>query len=84
MKQYDAKDLITAITKHNQDYKCPFCNDNHFSVVTEAAQITISDKLDAVELGKFIPAGAIICQKCGHIDFFSLGTLGLLDKKEEE
>ena len=46
------------------------------------ASILIGKDLESVSIGPTIPAGMVICQQCGHMDFFALGILGLLNEKD--
>ena len=42
----------------------------------------VSDSvLKGLDLGPSIPSGLIVCENCGHIELFALGSLGLLKKK---
>ena len=50
----------------------------------EFASITVNDNYEGIRIGTSIPAGIVICKKCGHIDLFALGALGLLPKKDKE
>ncbi len=86
MSKYNNKDFINALTKKMNDHKirrCPYCGNEKFSSPEQFATILINDDLLALNLGPSIPAGILVCENCGHIDFFALGALGLLNKKEE-
>lgn len=61
---------------------CPYCGSSQFTSTDKLATILIGDELDGVSLGPSIPAGMVICENCGHMDFFALGALGLLPKGE--
>lgn len=63
---------------------CPFCGGREFTSVKEFASITVNDNYEGIRIGTSIPAGIVICKKCGHIDLFALGALGLLPKKDKE
>lgn len=64
--------------------QCRFCGGNRFTTTDSMATILIGKELNAVSIGPSVPAGMIVCEKCGHIDFFALGALGLLQKEDEK
>lgn len=63
---------------------CPFCGSQEYTTTADFATVLISNDLSNVSLGPNIPAGMVICKNCGHMDFFALGALDLLPKKEAE
>ena len=77
--KYNPNEFITKITtKVNiKDYKCPFCGGTNFTTPENYSTLPVSTELDNVVLGPHIPAGTIICQNCGHIDFFALKVLNI-------
>ncbi len=86
MDNYDSKKFIDALTKKmgkNTVPRCPYCNGNKFSSTPQFASILIGNNLEELKLGTSVPSGMLICQNCGHIEFFALGVLGLLEKKED-
>lgn len=62
---------------------CPFCGSRDFSSVDKLASVLIGDDVDSLNLGPSIPCGMVICQKCGHVNMFALGILGMLDKEND-
>ena len=62
---------------------CRFCGGQRFTSTDKLATILIGDDLNSISIGPSIPSGMIVCENCGHIEFFALGALGLLSKKEE-
>ena len=62
---------------------CPYCGGQKFTSTDSAASVLIGKDLSSISIGPSIPAGIVICEKCGHIELFALGALGLLPKKEE-
>lgn len=81
-QQFTSK-LISVLKTHSVP-TCPFCGGNEFTSTNEFASITINNSFENIVIGQSIPAGMVICTKCGHIEFFALGALGLLPKKEED
>ena len=81
-EKYNSQEFINTlnIRKGERLAKCPFCGSKNFSATDSLAAIMISQDKDNLSLGPCIPSGMLICTNCGHIDFFSLGVLGLLKK----
>ena len=84
MRKYNPDEFVGELTKkmgHNGVPTCPFCKGTRFSTTDELATISIAKNYGNVELGPFIPAGILVCENCGHMEFFALGALGLLKKE---
>lgn len=81
-EKYNSQEFINIlnIRKGERQAKCPFCGSKNFTATDSLAAIMISQDRDNLSLGPCIPSGMLICTNCGHIDFFSLGVLGLLKK----
>lgn len=87
MKEYDSKDFLTALDKKVKGRpvpQCPFCGGNSFSTTQEYATILLSKDLHAINIGTSVPVGMLVCKNCGHVEFFALGLLGMLDNTEEK
>ncbi len=90
MAKYNPNDFVQAIKNKMGDsfssMKCPFCGKSNFTTTENIAAIFISDDIMHINLGPNIPAGMVICENCGHIDFFALGSLGFIkgEKKDGE
>lgn len=85
MKKYNNQDFLKAITQKmggNRVPQCPYCGGQKFTTPEQFASIIIGEDLSGINLGPNIPAGMVICEKCGHIEFFALGLMGLLPKEE--
>lgn len=82
---YDPKEFKNILDKRigEKKVKCPFCGGERFTTTDHLAAIMISQDKSNISLGPCIPAGMLICTNCGHIDFFSLGVLGLLNKDKQ-
>lgn len=63
---------------------CSICGHKEFATPAEFAAIPISDSFSNLTLGPSVPAGVLVCKKCGHIELFALGVLGLIPVKQEE
>ena len=81
-EKYNSQEFINVlnIRKGERQAKCPFCGSKNFTATDSLAAIMISQDRDNLSLGPCIPSGMLICTNCGHIDFFSLGVLGLLKR----
>lgn len=84
MSKYDPQNFINALNEktNGKHLVCPYCGGKQFTTTEDFASILISKELSGLSLGPNIPAGMIVCQNCGHMDFFALGALNLLEKKE--
>lgn len=86
MSKYDSKEFITVLGKKmsGRDVPtCPYCGGKKFTSTDKFATILIGDDLSGINLGPNIPSGIIVCENCGRIEFFALGSLGLLKSKGE-
>lgn len=61
---------------------CPYCGNNQFTTTDSMATILIGKNIKGINLGPSIPSGMVICTKCGHIEFFALGALGLFTEED--
>lgn len=86
MSKYDPKEFISALGKKMNGRNvpnCPYCGGQKFTSTDKFATILIGDEMSGINLGPNIPSGMIVCENCGHIEFFALGSLGLLSNKGE-
>ena len=60
---------------------CPYCGGQTFTSTDKFATILIGEDIHSINLGPSIPSGILVCANCGHIEFFALGSLGLLKNK---
>ena len=73
MKTYDPNEFIKALAQHTNNRpipQCPYCGGQQFTTTDSLASILIGKETNGIAIGPFVPAGMIICQKCGHIEFF--------------
>jgi len=85
MAKFDSKEFIDKLDKRMGDRDiptCPYCGGEKFTTTNQFANIISRDDFGKLELSNAIPAGMIICERCGHIEFFALGALGLIKKEE--
>lgn len=87
MSKYNPKEFITALgAKMNGRIipDCPYCGGKKFTTTQSIATILIGDDTKNISLGPNIPAAMIICENCGHMEFFAMGSLGLLKAEEND
>lgn len=87
MSKYDSNLFIQAIINKLGDRPipvCPFCGGQKYTTTNNLAAILIGDDVENLSLGPHIPSGMLICENCGHIDFFALGSLGLMEKEHSD
>jgi len=87
MSKYNPNEFISALNgkiKGKKIANCPYCGGEKFTSTDKFATVIIGDNLGNMELGLSIPSGMLICESCGHMEFFALGSLGLLRKGEDE
>lgn len=86
MRKYDPKAFIGALGKKMKGRNfpnCPYCGGQKFTSTDKFATIFIGEEMNGITLGPNIPSGMIVCENCGHIELFALGSLGLLNNKGE-
>ena len=86
MKNYNANQFLEKFNERRTGRNlpdCPYCGGQNFTVIDSLASIIIGKDLTGISLGPSIPSGVVVCTKCGHLEFFALGALGLLPKKED-
>ena len=87
MKEFDQNEFLQKLTPKLVGFrfqKCPYCGGERFTTTNEFASIVVSKSFEGLQIGNAIPAGMVICQNCGHIEFFALGALQMLPKKEDD
>ena len=87
MDKYEPQKFIDELIKRKRQQtplKCPFCGHDKFTTTNSLASVLIGKDLNGVSLGPTIPSGMLICENCGHIEFFALGVLGLLPIKGDD
>lgn len=88
MEKYIPGEFLNAIKNkignNLTTLKCPFCGGQSFTTTENVATVFISDDIKDVKLGPHIPSGMLICENCGHIELFALGSLGLLKGEKKD
>ena len=85
MEKYNNQKFGSALTAkiNGKVVVCPVCGGIHFNVPEQMANVIIGDSFEGIQIGQSIPSGMLICNNCGHIEFFALGALGLLPQQTE-
>ena len=68
----------------NKFPNCQYCGGNSFTIPEEMSSIVLSKNIAELQLGLSMPAGMVVCTRCGHVEFFALGALGLIPREEGE
>lgn len=84
MTEEKKRQIVKALSQRVSSIVCPICHQSKYSFVDGYTIDPVHDDYKAIQLGgKFIPSVMLVCKNCGHIDRFSLGVLGLMDKEEQ-
>lgn len=84
MNEEKKRQIVKALSQRVSSIVCPICHQSKYSFVDGYTIDPVQDDYKAVQLGgKIIPSVMLVCNNCGHIDRFSLGVLGLMDKEEQ-
>ena len=78
------KKLIKRISSKTHHLICPYCGYEKFTTTKSLAAILTGEEINNLTIGSYIPSGMLICEKCGHIEFFALGVLGMNDNQQNE
>lgn len=85
--KYNAAAFMAALKKHMESKsmpKCPFCGGNNYTTPEQVATIPVGISFRGLSVGQTAPCAMIVCTKCGHVDYFALGMLGLLPMNDKE
>jgi hypothetical protein len=82
MTEEKKRQIVKALSQRVSSIVCPICHQSKYSFIDGYTIDPVQDDYKAVQLGgKIIPSIMLVCNNCGHIDRFSLGVLGLMDKE---
>lgn len=87
MSKYNPNKFIAALAQkmNGREFPpCPYCGGQKFTTTRRVATILIAEDTKNIDLGPNVPAGMVVCEKCGHIEFFAMGALGLLNTEEND
>lgn len=80
---FNSQDALVKLRSLQQvGHRCHYCGNNTFSIEGKYAVIGTGDDFNTINIGQYIPSAIMICNKCGNIQLFALGALGLLKPKE--
>ena len=85
--KYDAAAFITALNAKMQSRpmpKCPFCGGSNYTTPEQVATVPVGLTFNGLSVGQTAPCAMIVCTKCGHVDYFALGMLGILPRIEKK
>ena len=84
MRKFESREFLNALDERTKGHAiptCPYCGGTDLAVSSKVAKVIIDEDIDAISIGPTIPSGLIVCKKCGHLNFFAIGALGLLKEK---
>jgi len=87
MSKYNPNEFIGALSQKMNGRgfpNCPYCGGKNFTTTKSFATILIGEDTKNINLGPNIPAGMVVCENCGHMEFFAMGSLGLLKAEERD
>ena len=85
--KYNASAFIAALNARMLSRampKCPFCGGSNYTTPEQVATIPVGLSFAGLSVGQTAPCAMIVCTKCGHVDYFALGMLGLLPNADKE
>ncbi len=84
LKDDERKKIIDILNQRIGQSICPICHKGHFSIVDGYSSIMLANNYHEINLGgSVLPYVMLVCDNCGFISQHALGSLGLLEKKEE-
>lgn len=85
--KYEASEFIAVLKSRiplQAMPRCPFCGGNSYSTPEQVATIPVGVSFKGLSVGQAAPCAMIVCTKCGHVDYFALGMLGLLPRADKK
>ena len=77
--------IIEELKKRISNFECPICKHKEFVLGGGYFAHDLQQDLKSRQMGGVnIPTVPLICQNCGYIAEFAVGTLGLLPKEEDK
>ncbi len=85
MVKFNSGEFISALKRkiNFENYNCPFCGGINFTTTEYCTSFVLKKEISNVVHNNIVPSGMLICENCGHIEFFALGPLGLLKESTE-
>ncbi len=80
-KKYNSSDFIHKLKENTDGHSlpcCRYCGGSDYTTPAEMATIFVANNFNGLQIGPTVPCAMVICKKCGHVDFFAIGILGLL------
>lgn len=83
LKESERKQIIKVLSDRIGNFTCPICKKGHFSLIDGYSSHVLTDNFRVINLdGKMIPFVMLACNHCGFITQHAIGSLGLLDQKD--
>lgn len=85
MNEERKKQIINTLSQRVSGFVCPICRQAKYSFIDGYTIDPIQEDYKGLQIGgRMIPSVMLVCNNCGHIDRFSLGVLGLMEKNEAQ
>lgn len=82
MNEEKKKQIINVLNQRVGGFVCPICHQARYTFVDGYTVDPVQEDYKGIQLGgRMIPSVMLVCGNCGHIDRFSLGVLGLMEKE---
>lgn len=83
LSQDEKEEIVAKLKGKIEPLKCPVCGHQDFVLVDGYTRRTLSDRIDQIMIsGISVPSISIICNNCGYILDFAMGTLGLRRRED--
>ena len=83
LNEEERKKIAKVLSERIGNFTCPICKKGHFSLIDGYSSHVLTDNYRMINLdGKMIPFIMLACNNCGFISQHALGSLGLLDQKD--
>jgi ribosomal protein L37E len=87
VREYSPEDFIRELGGRLSNHampSCRFCGSLSFTVLPTFTNLAQQKETRGIVIGQSVPAATVVCTKCGHVELFALGMLGLLPMKDDE
>lgn len=85
LKEEEKNRIARILSERMNHFTCPVCGRGNLTLLDGYSSQGIGDDYQNIVLAdKIIPYVMLVCNNCGFISHHALGTLGLLNKKDDD
>lgn len=85
MNEEKKKQIINVLTQRVGSFVCPICHQAKYTFIDGYTVDPIQEDYKSIQLGgRIMPSVMLVCNNCGHVDRFSLGVLGLMERNDQQ